>query len=118
MFLNFSQNWITLEANRIINCTTYGVKPDGKDCTQALQNAIYAAQGGTLLIPPGEYTINNSIHLGNTIIKGTGSNSNSPTLILDNASNVVVQGCVFENVLIRIIGTPTNINILNNIFRV
>ncbi|HCU50277.1 MAG TPA: hypothetical protein DGG94_10850, partial [Micromonosporaceae bacterium] len=61
------------------NVLDYGAVPDGSaDCAPAINRAIAAvgeAGGGTVLVPPGTYRIDDIIHIGhdNVILKGAGS---------------------------------------------
>lgn len=62
----------------VFNVKAYGAAGNGSDATTALQNAVAAAkaQGGTVVIPPGDYPFNAPLDLSdarNVTLLGTGS---------------------------------------------
>jgi hypothetical protein len=80
------------QGGAVFNVKAYGAAGNGSDATTALQSAVAAAkaQGGTVVVPPGDYLFNAPLDLSdarNVTILGTGSGpalgiNNGPTRLL------------------------------------
>ncbi|EPH46057.1 discoidin domain-containing protein [Streptomyces aurantiacus] len=56
-----------------VSVTDKGADPSGQgDSTQAFREAIAAAKGGTVWVPPGEFRLTQSLNVDNVQIKGAG----------------------------------------------
>lgn len=62
----------------VVNVRDFGARPDGTDCTDAINRAIARAGlrgGGAVQVPPGEYRIDGIVQLGydGVVLRGAGT---------------------------------------------
>ena len=84
-----------------VNAVDYGAVGDGTtDDTAALQAAITAASGSSLIIPDGNYLVTSKITLSGCTIFGYGakitSTVSSDTTLSGNTSNIKIYGLEVE----------------------
>ncbi|MEU3978988.1 discoidin domain-containing protein [Streptomyces sp. NPDC026672] len=81
-----------------VSVTSRGADPTGQgDSTQAFRDAIAAAQGGTVWIPPGDYRVTSSLNnVQNVTLQGAGS-----WYSVVHTSRFIDQGSSAGNVRIR-----------------
>ena len=103
---NAGQNKPIVDAPPVtVNVITLGAKNDrSADASGVFNQAIkMAANGGTVLVPPGTYSLRGMIYLnqnGVTMLCQSGAkliaDAGLPDMIWINASNTLVEGCILD----------------------